>query len=185
MDVANFRNYLQLLIFICLFLVSFSFDEITHSLIRFCIIVLVSSFGLQLIALSSTSIFGDYEFGDALGKTVKRIPVLSAVLWLLIVLSSIQVSNMLLRSQNDFFRAIIGGISILLLYFLIEQSAAYLHLWYRTGAVPMKSYLAWFVIGIFYHLLYSTLGIQQENKIATTLYFLLIVLFVLPYLAIK
>jgi len=184
-DVAVFRNYIQYLFFISVIIFSFSYRDVTPSFIRFALIVLMSSFGLQMVAVTSESIFGNFEYGDSLGTTIKDIPAMSSILWLLIIFSSAQMSSKIIAREDDFLRSFLGGFLVLVIYFLIEQTSAYFHIWYRIGDVPMSSYLAWFVIGFFYNLLYHTLGIHQPNKIATALYISFLLLFLIPSISIR
>lgn len=185
LDVVVFRNYIQYLFFTSAIIFSFSYRDVTPSFIRFALIVLMSSFGLQMVAVTSESIFGNYEFGDSLGTTIKGIPAMSSILWLLIIFSSAQMSSKLIAREDDFLRSFLGGFLVLVIYFLIEQTSSYFHIWYRIGDVPMSSYIAWFVIGVFYNLLYHTLGIHQPNKIAISLYISFLLLFLIPSISIR
>ncbi len=51
----------------------------------FCILVLMATYGVELVGMHSQWVFGHYTFGDGLGIKVFGVPVLVGVYWLLLI----------------------------------------------------------------------------------------------------
>jgi putative membrane protein len=78
-----------------------------------------------------------------------------------------------------FFKAVIATFLMLILDFLIEPIAIQSDYWTWTGDIPFSNFVSWFLIAFVIQLVYFSMKLGEQNKIATVLYFLQIIFFLI------
>jgi len=152
--------------------------EKNANFIRFVILVLVAGFAVELVGVKTGKIFGSYQYGYALGAKMGGVPLIIGVNWLIMVLSTMSLSEKL--PLNDFGKSLSGALFMTLLDFLIEQVAPVYHFWYFDDLrVPLRNYLAWFFVGALFHYFGRQLDINPRNPMGTSVFLMLFLFFLI------
>ena len=159
-------------VFILLFEQSFESTKIKYFLFVF-----ASSFAIEMIGVGSGKIFGSYYYGDSLGFSLKNVPIIIGINWLVLVLGIVHIISKF-NIKNDVLFSLVGGALMLALDVLMERVAPILDYWNFFGEqAPLKNYLAWFTISFFYFFLFRAMNLKSENKISGFIYFIQLIFF--------
>lgn len=144
--------------------------------IRFCILVTVAGFAIELMGVRTGKIFGHYIYGYALGWQLKGVPMVIGFNWLLLTLSTLSLSVRV--SSNPLIASVTGALLMVLLDMLIEQVAPAYHFWYwQDNVVPLKNYIAWFIISFLFHFTAHQIRFYHKNPLDAIVYFLQVLFF--------
>jgi len=162
------------------FLVLLIFQTHTPSkFIRFCIVIFVIGFAVELLGVATGKIFGYYHYGTGLGPAIKGIPFLIGLNWLILTYCAGQMTVKAIPQKNIFIKSFLGAIFMLLMDIFIEQVAGRLNMWYwDDGEIPPQNYLAWLFIAFFCNLIYHIVELKARNKLAQTVFILQLVFFI-------
>ena len=110
----------------------------------------------EILGVNYGLIFGDYEYGNALGYRLFGVPLLIGANWAILTLSCSALSATLFNSI--FVKIIMGVFLMVMLDAVIEPIAPLLDFWeFNGGKAPLKNYLGWimvsFPLNCFYHIL--------------------------------
>jgi bisanhydrobacterioruberin hydratase len=138
---------------------------------------------IEIAGVATGKIFGYYDYGHTLGLKVLDTPMLIGVNWLTLVymvwvlLSDFKIPRILIM--------ILGPVIMVIYDLVLEPVAIWTDMWTWGGEVPLKNYIAWFVISFVFFLLigYITPGIR--NKIAPVLFIIQLAFFILLNIIIK
>lgn len=148
---------------------------------RYIILIFAASFAIELMALRTGRIFGEFYYGLNLGFLVKNVPLIIGVNWLILCLSAAYLSNLFV--QNIYLKSALAALLIVLLVFFIEQVAPALNFWYwKDNVVPIQNFVAWFVIAFFFQLMIWNLKFSVANKIAPYVFTFQLLFFVALFL---
>jgi putative membrane protein len=110
-------------------------------------------------------IFGSYQYGKVLGTKVWAVPLIIGINWFLLIYIFGVISNYLLRSF--WLKVTIAALSMTLLDMIIEPVAIDLGYWNWEGdSIPIKNFVAWFIIGFFLQIAFQRLLPKEKNKTA-------------------
>ncbi len=118
--------------------------------------VLLLSFIVEYLGVSSGLVFGPYQYTTVLTPLLFTVPLAIPFAWLTVVLAAWCVANAVLAQfniQNSTFKIVFAGLLTMLLDLLIEPVAVYVSgywLWQRGGiyyGIPTQNFIAWAVIG--------------------------------------
>lgn len=130
--------------------------------------IFVSGIIIEIIGVSTHSVFGQYYYGDNLGVKIMETPVIIGLNWLLLTYLS---SSVLEKVQiNSFLKVLLGAFVMILYDLVLEQIASYTDMWYwQNDAIPVKNYLVWFLLSLFFHSIIKIVRINTQNKLALTI----------------
>ena len=140
----------------------------TKTIFLFILIYLVGFF-VEVIGVNTGLIFGDYLYGESLGLKVFNTPVIIGLNWLLLV----YITASILENQHWHIGIkVFSGAAMMLGYdLIIEQIAPRLQMWYwQTDTVPLKNYVAWFLIALIFHASIQVFKVKTKNKIAPVIF---------------
>jgi uncharacterized membrane protein len=126
----------------------------------------VVTFALEAIGVATGAIFGVYHYGPTLGPKVLSVPVIIGFNWVVVVLGSISVAGWIatnlaptdgheasngasrIRWAIQFLAApLLVGVLAVLFDLVLEPVAMRFDYWqWATPQVPLRNYIAWFVI---------------------------------------
>ena len=114
------------------------------------------TFAVEAVGVKTGVIFGPYFYGSVLGPKLLEVPVIIGFNWLLVIIGLAVVSGKITKSP--FVAAGIVGAGAFLFDFMLEPTAIRLSYWtWAETAVPVRNYIAWFLIAycaaLVYHLL--------------------------------
>ncbi len=128
-------------------------------------IIFLTGFSLEVIGVKTGHIFGNYTYHNGLGLQLLNTPLIIGINWLL--LTYIAYSTVDLLKTNKWTKIFFTA-SLLLTYDLIlEPVAPLLNMWsWENNRVPVRNYIAWFVIALFFAALLKYSGINMKNRMA-------------------
>lgn len=138
----------------------------------------------EAIGVNYGLIFGQYQYGDALGSKVAGVPWLIGVNWAILVICCGAIAEDL--AGNFYTRTLLGIGLMLLLDVVIEPIAPILDFWEFTGSIaPAQNYLGWFAVALPLHMIYQALKINLKGAFTHHLYLLQIIFFTILLLQIN
>jgi uncharacterized membrane protein len=145
------------------------------------IVIATLGYFIEVIGVNTGVIFGNYSYGSALGIKLFETPLLIALNWLFLTYTACAISE---KISNKIVIQVFIAPSIMLLYDLIlEQLAPLMDMWsWKNSLVPLKNYIAWWVIGFLFVGLIKSFKIETKNPLAVILFISQFVFFALLYL---
>ena len=121
-------------------------------------------------------IFGDYQYGDALGYKILGVPLLIGVNWSLLTIITGAIAQQFY--QNIFMRIIIGVGLMIFLDLLIEPIAPVLDFWvFDGGEAPLQNYIGWAAVALFLQAVFHYFKVSIVGWFPHQLYLLQIIFF--------
>lgn len=138
--------------------------------LRFMVIVVVSSYLIELVGVQTGKIFGEYKYGEALGIKIGGTPLLIGVLWFLLIYSiGVQLKPL---KTHWMLKSFLGATLMLVIDLFIEPVAIELGFWsWTNNAIPVQNYIAWFAISFFYMIIFYQTNFST-NRIAPIIYWM-------------
>lgn len=131
-------------------------------------VIYLAGFFIEVIGVGTGEIFGKYTYGNALGPKILETPLMIGVNWLM--LSYGFASMLRYLKLNGLLTIILASAGMLVYDLVMEQVAPMLDLWYwNHGTIPLKNYVAWFVIALIFQALLVLFKIKLKNPIAIAL----------------
>ena len=130
----------------------------------------------EILGVQRGWIFGDYQYGDALGIKVLGVPLLIGVNWALLTIITGAIARQFY--QNLFMRIIIGVGLMIFLDLLIEPIAPVLDFWvFDEGEAPFQNYIGWTAVALFLQIIFHSFCITVKGWFPHQLYLLQIIFF--------
>ncbi len=112
------------------------------------LLVLVLTFGLELVGVRTGQIFGDYAYGSVLKPEIAGVPAVIGFAWVIVLLSGYSLAMRLLRRtsfEGVLIRVLTGALLMMLFDMVMEPAAGHLGYWqWQGGVVPLQNYAVWF-----------------------------------------
>lgn len=147
-------------------------------LFLYSIMVFIVGFSVEAIGVATGLIFGEYLYGGVLGVKVFNTPLMIGVNWLLLTYTTWDLVG---RSKAPvLFRTILAAILMVVFDIFLEPVAMKMGMWSWSGEqVPLKNYIAWFIISWIFFSLAALLKIKVRNPISVPLWIVLLTFFIL------
>jgi len=130
----------------------------------------------EILGVNLGIIFGDYEYGGALGYKVFEVPLLIGANWAILTVSCSALSATLFDSIIN--KIIMGVFLMLMLDAVIEPIAPILDFWeFDGGKAPLKNYLGWILVAFPLNCMYHILNIKVNGTFTHHLIILNILFF--------
>ena len=130
----------------------------------------------EILGVNLGIIFGDYEYGGALGYKVFDVPLLIGANWAILTVSCSALSATLFDSIIS--KIIMGVFLMLMLDAVIEPIAPILDFWeFDGGKAPLKNYLGWILVAFPLNCMYHILNIKVNGTFTHHLIILNILFF--------
>lgn len=125
----------------------------------------IIGFLVEFLGVNYSLFFGTYEYGENLGAKIGGVPIMICINWGVLTVITSDISKMI--SKNTVIRFVLGGFMMMILDVVIEVSAPRFDFWeFENGVVPLKNYIAWFVIASIAHFFYNRFKIESDKKIS-------------------
>lgn len=141
-------------------------------------LIFVFFFGwtVEWIGVSSTLIFGTYEYGETLGPGMDNIPWIIGVNWLLLAYCCKDIAARIF--VHPAFQIIFASLLMVILDVLIEPVAIKFDFWRWPGdVIPFKNYLGWFGISLLLFTITHYFRLHWENRSSVIVYLCLLAFF--------
>ena len=130
--------------------------------------IYILGFLAEMIGVNTGLIFGNYRYGESLGIKLFKTPLIIGINWLLLSYISLSVATKL--KTNAAVQIILASFIMLLYDVIIEQLAPVLDMWsWADNKVPVKNYLAWFVLALLFNAGLQLFNVKTSNKLAPVL----------------
>ena len=138
------------------------------------LLIAIIGFFLEVLGVKTELIFGSYYYGRALGLKAFSVPLLIGVNWAILLYCTAQFSQI----KNQILNALFGAFLMVFLDFFIEQIAARFDFWYwKNEVIPLRNYIAWFIISFVLNLAFQKRLGQKSNLTAKAFYMIQITFF--------
>ena len=131
------------------------------------ILVIVGSFVIEWLGVKTGRIFGHYAYGETLKPIFFGVPIAIGFAWLGMLLTSAAVMQRILPKFSSYHILIQAtSISLLMVLFDIVMEPAAMKLGYWTwlgGSIPIRNFIAWFVISLFFALIAVPMGLFKAK----------------------
>lgn len=125
----------------------------------------IIGFLVEFLGVNYSLFFGTYEYGENLGAKTGGVPIMICINWGVLTVITSDISKII--SKNTVIRFVLGGFMMMILDVVIEVSAPRFDFWeFENGVVPLKNYIAWFVIASIAHFFYNLFKIESDKKIS-------------------
>lgn len=125
--------------------------------------------GVELIGVHTGYLFGDYAYGQSLGVKFYDVPIIIGINWGMLVIISASVAQRF--QMNKYLQAVVASLFMLLLDVLIEPVAVESDYWTWEGdVIPLFNFVCWFGVALLLQFVYFGLNLAEKNKVATALY---------------
>lgn len=134
--------------------------------------IVVSSFFLEMAGVQTGKIFGSYSYDSGLAPLVNGTPLIIGFNWLFLVYASHDIVSRW-GKLNPILRVIAGSLLMIGYDLVLEWVAPFMRMWqFDSGFAPLRNFLVWLGVAIFYHAGFELLGIRSDNLPARALFVL-------------
>jgi len=131
--------------------------------------IYISGLIVEMIGVNTGIIFGEYSYGPNLGLKILNTPVIIGLNWLILVYITSSMFEKINIHTN--YKILLASVSMLAYDIVLEQVAPFTGMWnWHEGNIPVRNYMAWFVIALIFHTLLKTVGIKTENAVSKNLF---------------
>ncbi len=146
--------------------------------------VFVGAWFLEMIGVTTGTIFGSYVYGNSLGPKLNQTPLIIGLNWVIVAYASLHVSNQiaifLKIKMHEIVGALVSAFAMVFLDFFIEPVAAPLDFWnWDNQIIPIQNYTAWFFFGFAFSYWMRKGGMLKPNAMAIRVYLAQLAFFIL------
>jgi len=157
-------------------LILWNIDDFSKKVLVAFSIPFVIGFLTEFLGVNFGLIFGSYSYGDNLGLKFRGVPLMICVNWAVLTIITADLSSLL--HNNTVVQSLLGGFIMMLLDIMIEVSAPRFDFWeFENSIIPIKNYIAWFVIGSIAHYLYRQTNIKTNKKLSIHIFVAITIFF--------
>ena len=96
--------------------------------------------------------------------------------WAVLTIITADLSKLI--HKNTAVQSLFGGFTMMLLDIIIEVSAPRFDFWeFENNVIPLKNYIAWFIIGSIAHYLYHQIKIKTNKKVSIHIFVAITIFF--------
>jgi len=139
---------------------------------------------VEIIGVKTGILFGGYHYGATLGPKIWGTPLIMGVNWAVLVYASVSMMNRYLGTGKIFLKSLLGATLMIANDILIEPIAVAYDFWTWDAepinfliVAPLQNYVAWWIIGFGFNLMFHLIAPQQQNRIVEILFWLQSVFF--------
>lgn len=148
------------------------------------ILIGVCGYFLEVVGVKTGYIFGNYQYGNALGFKYWDTPIMMFVNWLTTVYITRQIAEQV--TKDPMLHSFIAALLMVLLDYFIEPFAIHTNMWtWQNGVIPFQNYIGWFVSGFIFQYVYLKSVKFPVNKLSLAIYLIQLSFFIALYLTPK
>lgn len=147
-------------------------------------LIFISAFVVEAVGVNTGVLFGNYEYGEALGPKLFGTPIVIGVNWLMLIISAGGVAYKI--ADTVFSQAILGAALMVGLDFLIEPVAMKVDFWdWANHEIPLQNYVMWFFVAFVLFLAAKLFDFKKSNAIAFNFYAIQLLFFLVLRFALQ
>ncbi len=148
------------------------------------LLIYILGFFAEVIGVNTGLLFGHYSYGESLGIKLFNTPLIIGINWLLLIYISFSLTAKL--KINPLMQIFLASIILLIYDLIIEQVAPFLDMWtWSNNEIPLKNYMAWFVLALIFSSILKIFGIRTNNKLAPVILLCQLVFFIVLFVTFK
>lgn len=138
------------------------------SFVAFAVGTMLFGYGIEVVGVQTSAIFGAYAYDTTLGFKVWGVPLIIGLNWLLVAyLCGSTCYRLPIRRM---YRAGVAAILMVVVDWLIEPVAIAYDFWHwQLTNPPLHNYLGWFAIALLMQLAFFFLPFSKKNPLAAPL----------------
>lgn len=134
------------------------------------------TFVAELVGVNTQLLFGDYQYGPALGFKLWNTPLVIGLNWLVLIYC---ISAIMQGVRDRWYFPLAGAAAMVTFDFLMEPVATATGMWtWAGGNIPLKNYMDWFLVSGFLFLMIRIFKIEFHNRLAVLLIVMQLVFFI-------
>ena len=139
---------------------------------------------VEMIGVNTGIIFGEYSYGPNLGLKIFNTPVIIGLNWLILVYTTSSIFEKV--NVPSIFKILLASACMLAYDIVLEQIAPLTGMWkWHEGNIPLKNYMAWFVIALVFQSFIKIVGLKTENAVSKNLFISQFVFFLILTIFLK
>jgi putative membrane protein len=136
------------------------------------------SFLIEALGVNTGRVFGNYTYGEGLWIKLLKTPLLIGINWVLLIYCTAIISDGL--SVPVFVKILISSALMVVYDIIMEQVAPEMKMWsFENGFVPVRNYIAWFILAALFQSLLKLAGIKIANRIAPFVFYVQVSFFLI------
>ena len=137
--------------------------------------IVVICFVAEVIGVNTHLLFGNYQYGIALGLKLWNTPLVIGLNWLVLIYC---ISALAKGIRDRWYFPLTGACTMVAFDWLMEPVATATGMWnWADGNIPMKNYMDWFLISVFLFLMIRFLKVEFNNRFAGLIFVMQVVFF--------
>ena len=121
-------------------------------------------FLVELIGVNTQLLFGNYQYGPALGFKLWSTPLVIGLNWLVLIYC---IATLTQSIRDRWYFPLAGASAMVAFDWLMEPVASATGMWsWAGGNIPLKNYMDWFLVSGFLFLMIRLLKVEFNNRIA-------------------
>lgn len=139
---------------------------------------------IEILAVKTGSIFGNYSYSSILGLKYYGVPLVIGINWTIVIYGLYTISDKIIP-HSIYLKSLLAGVMAVLFDLILEPMAVRLNYWNWQGAsIPIQNYLSWFLISAGVSFIGAKVKIKTDNKLiihylfAQYLFFFLLLIFI-------
>ena len=132
--------------------------------------IIVFCFIVELIGVNTQLLFGNYQYGPALGFKLWNTPIVIGLNWLILIYCIALFTKPI---RDRWYFPLVGASVMVAFDWVMEPVANATGMWnWENGTIPLKNYMDWFLVSGFLFLMIRILKVEFKNSIAGLLFVL-------------
>jgi bisanhydrobacterioruberin hydratase len=146
--------------------------------------IFLFGFFAEVFGVNTGFVFGNYNYGNGLGIKLFNTPLMIGINWLLLVYLTASLTEKL--NIKPVSKVLLASVIMLGYDVVLEQVAPVLDMWYwQNNEIPLKNYITWFLLALFFHSIVRFFNIKTANKIAPAILICQFIFFVVLWITFK
>lgn len=175
-DPGFFIRFLPLNLLLTLGLLLSFQPRRTPSFWSFCVMVMVVGFLVEVMGIRTGLLFGQYEYGAALGPKWLEVPLLIGVNWLIVTYCTGMLARYL--PLPGFLRAVVAALLMVGLDICIEPVAVHYDFWHwQYDVIPLLNFKGWFAVSLILQVYFNRVEFEKRNPLAPFVYLVQLLFF--------
>ena len=147
------------------------------SQVAFALLIMLASWGIEVVGTNTKAIFGDYTYGNTLGVKVLNTPLIIGLNWLILIYCTCCIAWR--TSRTLLMRALTSAMLMVFIDIFIEPVAVKYDYWsWFENDIPFQNYAMWFIISFIFSILFFMFEVDARNKIAKNIYLMQLIFFI-------
>lgn len=142
--------------------------------------IFLAGFLVETAGVNTGKIFGNYAYGGGLGIKIFNTPLLIGVNWVILTYSTAIITDKIPAPRV--LRIPMASALMVLYDLIMEQVAPAMRMWNFENGIPLKNYVAWFVLALIFHSAIHIAGLRFSNRIAAFIFVIQGIFFLILYL---